>query len=413
MNCHMPPTTYMEIDVRHDHSIRIPRPDLSLVINTPNACTACHLDSENIDAEKRGSMALYQDWMKAARDGDSQAAQEIHRADRWCNDACEKWYGAKRRKDDHWGLALDAGQKRTPEAVERLVNLLKTRGDSAPAIARATALQLLSEVSPVESASEALLHLDDPHPLVRTSAVQAVIGQVDRQQAVSALERGLRDPIRTVRIAAAQQLVQFPRQSRTAATEGNLMRVLEEMRQGLVYSNDRGGSHLAWGSIMEQLGRNSEAIEAYETAIVVEPAMAGPRTNLAALLSNNLEMANSLPPPVRTRMEDRVKELRAVELELLARDVKLLANPPASLIHRYGLALYLNGQVSQAALQLDKAAELDSHNAQYAQMAALIYEKLQQRSSAIYWAEQHVKRSGDDPVARQLLKRIKQQSSSR
>ena len=32
VECHMPETTYMEVDPRRDHSIRIPRPDLSVAI---------------------------------------------------------------------------------------------------------------------------------------------------------------------------------------------------------------------------------------------------------------------------------------------------------------------------------------------------------------------------------------------
>ncbi len=32
------------IDKRYDHSMRIPRPDLSLELGTPNACTHCHDD---------------------------------------------------------------------------------------------------------------------------------------------------------------------------------------------------------------------------------------------------------------------------------------------------------------------------------------------------------------------------------
>jgi predicted CXXCH cytochrome family protein len=33
VNCHMPATTYMVVDPRRDHAIRVPRPDLTL--NTP------------------------------------------------------------------------------------------------------------------------------------------------------------------------------------------------------------------------------------------------------------------------------------------------------------------------------------------------------------------------------------------
>ena len=38
----MPTTTYMVIDPRHDHSLRVPRPDLSVTLGTTNACTSCH-----------------------------------------------------------------------------------------------------------------------------------------------------------------------------------------------------------------------------------------------------------------------------------------------------------------------------------------------------------------------------------
>src|SRR4051794_7236214 len=34
----------MVVDKRHDHSFRIPRPDLSVTLGTPNACNDCHRD---------------------------------------------------------------------------------------------------------------------------------------------------------------------------------------------------------------------------------------------------------------------------------------------------------------------------------------------------------------------------------
>ena len=39
VECHMPQTTYMDVDPRRDHSFRVPRPDLSVKLGTPNACT--------------------------------------------------------------------------------------------------------------------------------------------------------------------------------------------------------------------------------------------------------------------------------------------------------------------------------------------------------------------------------------
>jgi len=38
-SCHMPERTDIVVDRRHDHSFRVPRPDLSARLGTPNACT--------------------------------------------------------------------------------------------------------------------------------------------------------------------------------------------------------------------------------------------------------------------------------------------------------------------------------------------------------------------------------------
>ena len=38
--CHMPAKTYMGVDPRRDHSFRIPRPDLAVTLDVPDACTS-------------------------------------------------------------------------------------------------------------------------------------------------------------------------------------------------------------------------------------------------------------------------------------------------------------------------------------------------------------------------------------
>ncbi|TFH39706.1 MAG: hypothetical protein E4G95_00395, partial [Bacteroidia bacterium] len=59
VNCHMMGQFYMGNDYRRDHSFRIPRPDLTISIGTPNACNDCHTD----------------------------------KSVRWSQDYIEKWYG--------------------------------------------------------------------------------------------------------------------------------------------------------------------------------------------------------------------------------------------------------------------------------------------------------------------------------
>src|SRR5205085_1872385 len=42
VECHMPARTYMGVDARRDHAIRVPRPDVAASIGAPDACTTCH-----------------------------------------------------------------------------------------------------------------------------------------------------------------------------------------------------------------------------------------------------------------------------------------------------------------------------------------------------------------------------------
>src|SRR5690606_20290388 len=87
VECHMPETTYMEVDPRRDHSIRVPRPDLSVNLGTPNACTKCHLDRAKISDEKRAKLPRYDQWIIAARNGDEEVQAALKEVDQWAAEA--------------------------------------------------------------------------------------------------------------------------------------------------------------------------------------------------------------------------------------------------------------------------------------------------------------------------------------
>ena len=101
--CHMPLRTYMGIDARHDHSFRVPRPDLSVSLGTPNACNDCHAK-------------------KSAK---------------WAADAVAKWYGPDRKGFQSFAPALHAARTGQPTAKNLLLQVASE--PSQPAIARATA----------------------------------------------------------------------------------------------------------------------------------------------------------------------------------------------------------------------------------------------------------------------------------
>jgi hypothetical protein len=117
VNCHMPTRTYMVIDARRDHSIRIPRPDLSIRLGTPNACNECHAD-------------------KSAQ---------------WASDAINHWYGHVPAGFQRFAEVLNSGEKGAPGAQSALDALVTDH--EQPAIARSFALSLLAAFAPVPTNS--------------------------------------------------------------------------------------------------------------------------------------------------------------------------------------------------------------------------------------------------------------------
>lgn len=411
VNCHMPATTYMAVDSRRDHSFRIPRPDLSTDLGTPNACTGCHLEIENISPEKRPALKLYQDWMLAAREGDEEIASEIERVNAWCDTKCDEWYGEKRRRDEHFGIAIAAGQQRKEDASEKLDKLLSRRGYEAPAIARATALQVLSQIDPELAADKAAQAINDDHPLVRTAATTALVGGSNITKNASLLQEALSDPIRSVRTEAVRNLLEFPQQNWRGKSASDFRKALSELVGGLEFNNDRAGAHLALGILAEQQGRNQQAIQHYQAAIAVEPQVTGARTNLAALLERNLSQTTN--PETAKNISASIDQLRKGELPLLQRDASLLPDS-AAIQYRLGLNLYVDGQKYEAVKHLKLAAELEPNQPSYAQTAAMIYESLGNETLEILSVLKERKRqsdSDDSDLTKQIEKSLSKAKS--
>src|SRR5215472_2312500 len=72
-SCHMPGRTYMVVDRRHDHSFRVPRPDLSARIGTPNVCNDCHADKS-----AQWAASAIETWHGANRKGWQKYAEAFH-----------------------------------------------------------------------------------------------------------------------------------------------------------------------------------------------------------------------------------------------------------------------------------------------------------------------------------------------
>ncbi len=359
VECHMPETTYMVVDPRRDHSIRVPRPDLSVLLGTPNACNKCH-----------------------TKEGEDAA---------WASEKVVEWYGERRPDDPHYAPALAAAREGKPEGEKLLLQVL--RRDETPAIVRATVIEHLAQYpsqASVRARAAALRHAD---PLVRAAAVRSI--PISTPGDVGLLAPLLSDPVRAVRIAAARQLAPVPSHLLPAKYQAALASAAKEYEQAQLASADRAGAHLNLGVLYEAMQQPERAIEALRTAIRVEPYLAGARSNLASLLEQGGASA------------EEVERLRQEELKLLQRDAKLLPDNP-TVQYRYALTLYLLGQHEEAEEALEKAVALDPESYNYRLMLTLLYEKQQNWDEALLSTEALLNIRPNDPAALQILQRLMQ-----
>ena len=426
VECHMPQTTYMEVHPRRDHSLRNPRPDLSVQLGTPNACTRCHLDKD-LDKEKAGlqdrdDLRQYLDWILAARNGDEKVKAALAQVDQEMDKACQEWYGKQRQQerkfDKYFAPILDAGRRGEPEAEKGLV---RVAGDARlPAIVRATALLELGQFDSLHSTSATLELLKDPHPQIRATALGNLQGRLTEEQLAQALAPLLGDPVRLVRTEAARALSGVPDGLLRGSQRQQLQDALAEFERGLLVNNDRAGAHVMLGIMAEGQGQDERAIKAYQDALHVEPATTGPRTNLAALYDRLAEMqdrragqASSLgdspaadkAAAEANRLRQEAARLRGEELELFARDARLA--PDAAFVqYRYGMLLYLHRRFDEAEQALQKANALEPNNPQFLLGLALFYKERNEAKQALQFAEQLLKLRPQDRMYQQVRDEI-------
>ncbi|MCB1218247.1 hypothetical protein KDL44_12710 [bacterium] len=165
--CHMPTHEYGNSLQVHDHSIRIPRPDLSRSFGTPNACSQCHTD-----------MAL--DEVIAAWEG---------------------WYGTEHAP--HFGTTFAAARSGDSACIPDLEEIAADP-DQAP-IVRATALAELAEFSPQSSLGVIRDSLLSPESMIRLAAVRALEGYPLRQRSALLLPMA-GDELITIQAEIGRQL---------------------------------------------------------------------------------------------------------------------------------------------------------------------------------------------------------------
>jgi tetratricopeptide (TPR) repeat protein len=306
--CHMPARTYMRVDVRHDHSLRVPRPDLSLTLGTPNPCTGCHTE----------------------------------RDPRWARDQVRAWYGHDPAGLQRYAQALHAGRTGQPGAVRPLADLIADRGQ--PAIARATALTLLTRSGDATPASVLATAIGEEDPIVRWAAAGALetLPLADRLRLGAPL---LGDATRAVRIEAARQLAGAAPALAGPEVSARITAGLAEWVAAQRVDADRPEAHVNLCTLYGELGDVPSAERECRAAMRLRPSYTPAYVNLADVF----------------RAADRDNDG-----ERLLRDGLAAAPSDAALHHALGLLLVRAHRPDAALAELQRAAELRPADIRYA-----------------------------------------------
>jgi len=339
VDCHMPATTYMVVDPRRDHSFRVPRPDLSLVYGTPNACAECHAEQ----------------------------------GDQWSAAAVERWFGSE-RPPLHSEL-LASGRRGGPRA-EADLRALATDSE-APGISRATALSLLAATSPATLGVivEALGNAD---AMIRAGALAALEG-ADPTTVMRLTLPMLTDPNRTVRLEAARLVAGIPAPQIPPAQRPTVAAAIEEYRAAQLVSVDRAQSHLNLGWLAVQQGDIALAEQEYRTAMRLEPQFVPTLINLADLYR-------------RTG--------RDTEGEQLLRRASEIAPDSGDPYYALGLLLVRTERLSEAVDALEQASRLAPANSHYLYVYAVAVQTAGDARAAIAILDAGLSRF---PTDRELL----------
>jgi predicted CXXCH cytochrome family protein len=337
-SCHMPIRTYMVVDRRHDHGLRVPRPDLSAELGTPNACNDCHAD-------------------KSAQ---------------WAASAIERWHGSNREGFQSYAEAFHAAWTDRADAATLLAAV--AANPDVPAFARAGALtELASHVSPT-NINLARSALSDPDPMVRIGALD-LLESLPAGQIWSIAAPLLSDSSRGVRIRAASLLAAVPTASQPLADREQFDRAAAELVAAQHLNADRPEARSTLGRFYAQRGLPAEAETEYKAAQRLSPQYAPAAANLADLYRG------------LGREADGESVLRAA----------LAASPrDAGLHHALGLALVRRKRSDEALAELRRAAELAPDLARYAYVYAVALHSAGRVGDAMTVLKESLARHGDD-----------------
>jgi tetratricopeptide (TPR) repeat protein len=314
--CHMRTETYMVVDERHDHSFRVPRPDLTVALGkaeAPNACNDCHRD----------------------------------RSAEWAAAAVRRFHPGGRQATPHYATAIHAGRAFRRGAGPALVALLSDR--TVPGIVRGTAASLLAPFLGPEALRAVEEAVKDDDPLVRLGIASILEALAPKDRVRIALPL-LWDAVRAVRVAAVPAFADVDDALLESEARAAFDRALDDYFVAQRASAERPESHVNLGIVYVKRGRLEEARRAYEAALRTSASFVPAYVNLADLL----------------REEGRDGEGESLLRRALAVDP---GNP--EVLYALGLLHVRQGRTEQGVQELGRAADAAPQNPHYAHAYAV------------------------------------------
>ncbi len=350
VSCHMPSRTYMQIDPRLEHGIRIPRPDRTVTFGVPNACNGCHSDKTA-------------QW----------AAQQISAHYR------QRIEGFQRFAE---GFAAD--DRNAPDAAHALSVVASDTTQAS--VARASALVRLAAHPGADALNSARIAASDASALIRRSALE-ILDDYPPQDRMEIAAPLLRDSSRAVRIEAARILAPAARMLEGDA-KNNFATAANEFITSQRLQADRPENRVALGIFFAQLGRLDEAAIEYRASMRLDARYTPACVNLADVL----------------RVQGREADAEGVLRSGLA-----VSPQDATLHHALGLSLVRSGKLAEALPELGRAASLAPDQPHFAYVYAVALHSAGKDREAIAVLKLHPQ----DNESRALLGQLERQATAR
>ncbi|WP_066633152.1 multiheme c-type cytochrome [Labilibacter marinus] len=313
INCHMPAQFYMGVDYRNDHSFRIPRPDLTEKLGTPNACNQCH--------PKEGTQ--------------------------WAIDYVKKWHGIGRPAQ--YGTAFKEAQSGSQKGFEELVHIYND--EVYPEIIRATAIQQLGMHYQSQSKDILLKALHNFNGHIRFNALQNLV--VDDNKSLNAVLDLLNDQTKSIRVESASKLNAVPQDQIPSKYREALKNAKKEYLGALKYSADFPTGKFNLANFYYNNQDLDKAEEFYKRALKQDKELHAIKINLALLYNSKGEHQKT---------------------ELLLKDYLEHMPEDGNTLFTYALFLSERKRYDESMEYLLKAAQYSPNNARLMYNIAMMYD---------------------------------------